>query len=104
MYRDRLYFRDLFVAKVWVMKKEKEIKNLGCMICSRTPSFLHHIKTRGSGGDNSRENLAALCLGCHSEVHQIGAVTFFKKHSRYREILEARGWRIENGKLILEDK
>ena len=30
---------------------------------------LHHIKTRGSGGDWSRSNLKCLCIACHLNQH-----------------------------------
>lgn len=36
---------------------------------------LHHIKTRGAGGDWSSENLKCLCLGCHMNIHNPKSVT-----------------------------
>lgn len=41
----------------------------------------HHIKTRGSGGDDKKQNLLSLCLKHHSEVHLIGRMTFAKKYN-----------------------
>lgn len=29
----------------------------------------HHIKSRGAGGDDNRNNLIVLCHACHSNVH-----------------------------------
>lgn len=30
---------------------------------------MHHIKTRGSGGDDTPENLIELCRMCHTFAH-----------------------------------
>ena len=44
-----------------------------CVLCGRPgPGLhLHHfLHTRGAGGKDVPENLAALCGVCHAEVHQ----------------------------------
>jgi len=33
---------------------------------------LHHIKSRGAGGDDTRNNLKLLCLNCHQTEHSGG--------------------------------
>ena len=33
-------------------------------------THVHHIKTRGSGGDNTPSNLIALCGKCHDDAHR----------------------------------
>jgi hypothetical protein len=30
---------------------------------------LHHLKSRGSGGDDSESNVQGLCVLCHIKVH-----------------------------------
>lgn len=39
----------------------------------------HHIKTRGSGGDDVDENLANLCRWHHRCIHNDGIKTFIEK-------------------------
>lgn len=31
---------------------------------------VHHIKTRGSGGDDVPSNLVSLCRACHDKAHR----------------------------------
>jgi hypothetical protein len=43
-----------------------------CCICRRFLPLrlqIHHIKERASGGSNDFDNLVAVCLSCHSDVH-----------------------------------
>lgn len=40
----------------------------------------HHIKTKGSGGDDVADNLLALCCKHHEEIHKIGTYTFCLKY------------------------
>ncbi len=40
-----------------------------CQVCGRPRTDVHHIKTRGSGGDDVEENLIGLCRECHSKAH-----------------------------------
>lgn len=58
-----------------------------CEYCGRTfgPMQVHHIKPRGAGGDDVRENLICLCPECHTRVHA-GEIP---RH-RLREIVERR--------------
>lgn len=52
-----------------------------CVVCGAIDGTVaHHIKTRGAGGNDLRENLITLCALHHKEVHDIGTVTFFKKY------------------------
>lgn len=41
----------------------------------------HHIKSRGSGGNDDKNNLADLCYEHHHEVHQIGKKSFVLKYN-----------------------
>lgn len=48
-----------------------------CVICGAFEQLhIHHIKTRGSGGDDSYHNLITLCHQCHTEKAH-------GKHSKY---------------------
>lgn len=43
-----------------------------CCICRRFSPIqlqVHHIEEQGKGGDDAEDNLIALCLTCHSDVH-----------------------------------
>lgn len=52
-----------------------------CEACRGKPSSTpHHIRTRGSGGDDSPVNLAALCVECHGMVHAMGVRVFVKRY------------------------
>jgi len=49
-----------------LLKDKKRI----CQFCGRRDyTDKHHIKTKGSGGDDIKENLVELCRKCHSLVH-----------------------------------
>jgi 5-methylcytosine-specific restriction endonuclease McrA len=80
-------------------KARKRLRELPCLVCFSRPSDVHHIKTRGSGGDDQEFNLANLCRRCHSRLHHIGQVTFASKEWRFMDHLEQNGWRIEDGRL-----
>jgi 5-methylcytosine-specific restriction endonuclease McrA len=47
-----------------------------CEMCKRLfPSNMlapHHIKTRGSGGGDTLDNLMCLCKFCHYKIHNEG--------------------------------
>ncbi len=38
--------------------------------CWQTPVDVHHIRTRGQGGEDTFENLIALCPNCHARYHR----------------------------------
>jgi 5-methylcytosine-specific restriction endonuclease McrA len=44
---------------------------IGCEVCGRPASDIHHIQPRGMGGSKLRDtpdNLIALCRPCHTEA------------------------------------
>ena len=50
-----------------------------CEVCFRYATFepgrenhgvIHHVKSKGSGGDDSLENVVWLCNVCHDKVHR----------------------------------
>ena len=53
-----------------VNKKLLKDKKGVCQICG-TPGQTekHHIKTKGSGGDDTEENLIEVCRKCHRLIH-----------------------------------
>lgn len=53
-----------------VNKKLLKDKKGICGICHKTTKTdKHHIKSKGSGGDDTKENLIELCRKCHRLVH-----------------------------------
>lgn len=53
-----------------VNKKLLKDKKGKCKICGRVgPTEKHHIKTKGSGGDDTEENLIEVCRKCHRLIH-----------------------------------
>lgn len=34
----------------------------------------HHIKSRGSGGEDAEENKITLCIWCHDQAHTSGCI------------------------------
>lgn len=55
------------------IKNKKEIEKARkkyCEYCGRTWGIeVHHIKTRGSGGNDELSNLVSLCADCHTKAH-----------------------------------
>lgn len=42
---------------------------IGCEVCNKTSTDIHHLTARSRGGKDVIENLMALCRDCHHEVH-----------------------------------
>ena len=48
----------------------KQYRKGHCELCGNPYRLeVHHIKSRGSGGDDVEENLITLCAFCHYKVH-----------------------------------
>ena len=59
----------------------ENIRSMPCSICMfPQPSDPHHWKSKGSGGDDSLDNLVSLCHPHHQEFHNTGRTTFFNKY------------------------
>jgi hypothetical protein len=43
-----------------------------CECCDQESQPPHHIKTRGAGGEDTPENLLALCVQHHRMIHNVG--------------------------------
>lgn len=55
-------------------------RELPCCICfAPPPSDPAHVRSRGAGG-RDRENVVPLCRSHHCEQHQVGILTFQKRH------------------------
>ena len=53
-----------------------------CESCGRRANHAHHIQYRSRGGTSALENLANLCLSCHSGVHNGDPLLArFRRHS-----------------------
>ena len=57
-----------------VRVKNKKIiskKKHNCEYCGKKNCYTntHHIKSKGSGGDDTENNLIELCSNCHRKVH-----------------------------------
>lgn len=53
-----------------VDKKLLKDKKGICEICGKKgQTEKHHIKTKGSGGNDTKENLIEVCRICHTKIH-----------------------------------
>lgn len=52
-------------------KKLIDKKKHNCEYCHRRKCYTntHHIKSKGSGGNDVKDNLIELCSNCHRKVH-----------------------------------
>jgi len=57
----------------------KWIRLQPCLIHRPRQAHAHHSVAKGARGSDYRS--VPLCFECHSELHQIGAETFAKRHN-----------------------
>jgi predicted restriction endonuclease len=72
-----------------------------CIVCGEARDgyvTLHHIKTRGSGGSDSKHNLLSLCAKHHTMIHKIGLNSMIESYPVIREFLISNGWEDLNGR------
>ena len=63
-------FNPLPKNKRIVNKKLLKDKKGVCEICGKKGSTeKHHKKTKGSGGNDTEENLIEVCRICHTKIH-----------------------------------
>jgi 5-methylcytosine-specific restriction endonuclease McrA len=56
-------------ARIKNKKLLKDKKGI-CQICGKKGATeKHHIKSKGSGGDDIEENLIEVCRICHTKIH-----------------------------------
>jgi hypothetical protein len=73
------------------------IKTRPCVVCNgkHGPSDPAHIKTRGSGGDDTEENVMPLCRLHHIEQTGLNWFRFCERYPKVLKELERRQWRFE---------
>ena len=61
------------IPKVKRIKDPEAIKKarlIWCEYCGRNGAIhVHHLKSRGSGGHDTPDNLISLCKDCHTAAH-----------------------------------
>nr|DAQ65699.1 MAG TPA: AcrIIC3 protein [Caudoviricetes sp.] len=63
-------FNPLPKNKRIVNKKLLKDKKGVCEVCGRKGATeKHHKKSKGSGGDDTEENLIEVCRICHTKIH-----------------------------------
>lgn len=62
-----------------------------CIVCGKS-AVGHHIRTKGSGGHDVKENLMPLCALHHKAVHDLGLTTFSRKFPNVSAWLEIHQW------------
>lgn len=72
------------------------VRSLGCCVpgCKRTPIHAHHIRTAATAGTGIKpadRDCANICWYHHAEGHQIGWITWQRRH---RIILAAHAARL----------
>ena len=72
--------------------KEYTTKKCSVLNCYADNVCAHHIKTKGSGGDDSESNLMALCQVHHIQVHTIGLNKFTQNYPEIISLLKQKGW------------
>lgn len=83
------------------------VRRLPCLACATADPYLaleaarnssgpishpHHVKTVKSGGDDVPENVIALCVKHHIEVHNVGTSAMAEKYKTVKSWLVAAGW------------
>jgi hypothetical protein len=78
-------------------EKSQSLEKMICLVSGcRNTAERHHLKTRGSGGTDDDWNILHICRTHHVEIHAIGFVRFFEKYPNIQNLVESRGWKIEN--------
>jgi Putative HNHc nuclease len=71
-----------------------------CVICGAHGSDPCHIKSVGSGGDDTHDNIVNLCRAHHIEQHSIGFFKMCEKYPFFRQILAQKGWQFDGNKKL----
>ncbi len=71
-----------------------------CDVCGEGyRSDPHHIRSKGSGGDDVESNIISCCRICHSNIHQQGYGYMWRHCPKLKDILTKKGWVFSLGKL-----
>lgn len=90
-----------------MLKKNKRIEdpdllkyikeNLPCIGCgSPPPNDVHHVISRGAGGNDIVSNLMPLCRMCHEKIHRLSLSVMARKVPSVKEWLNQAGWVYDN--------
>lgn len=75
------------------------MRELPCLGCgSIGPSEIHHLRSRGSGGDDSAWNVVPLDRKCHQKIHSLGLSTFLESHNALKDWMLSMGWYYEKNR------
>lgn len=77
------------------MKENYEAKGESCICCGLIGEGLvcwHHVKTRGSGGGDEKENLIPVCALHHQVFHNRKNEYMATKFPSVRKWLTQNGW------------
>lgn len=75
----------------------KSYKDYKCVACGYQADEMHHIKHKGSGGDDVLGNLLPLCRTDHVKLHAMGLNTFVDKY-KLQAVLLDKGWEFDEYK------
>lgn len=84
------------IKRIVDKKLLEEYREKPCAVCGISGGGLvtgHHIKSKGSGGHDTEENLMAMCFKHHREVHDKGLKTFVNKYPEIEAILVLKNWK-----------
>jgi len=66
----------------------EKVRQMPCSVCNKKrPIHPHHLKTRGSGGDDTLANLVPLCPKHHVEIHQYGISKMCEEYPLFKKRL-----------------
>lgn len=71
----------------------KSYQGLPCLCCGDTTGTVgHHIKSKGSGGDDVKENLMPLCVEHHHKIHTYGLTRMCKEFAAVKWFVLDNGY------------
>ena len=79
------------------LKKENYKSDEACVACGlfgEGMTCLHHLNSRGAGGQDEDFNLISTCFLCHINYHQKGLLFMANKYPRVSQWLEKQNWYI----------
>ena len=69
--------------------------DLKCLACNKNKCDPAHIKTRGSGGHDTPDNILPLCRMCHIRSGSLGWYRFCQRYPHIELKLNELGWKFE---------
>ena len=85
------------MGKLVDKKLTNSYRNMSCIVCESVYQIVaHHIKTRGSGEGDYKENLIPVCFTCHRLFNDKGLVYMAEKHGEVSDFLINNGYEFDN--------